>query len=1010
MRPNALPTRDTLRVSTLPPSHGAELDYRTELLSRGDRGDKTLHFLAVILVVTLVLVIMARVAGLYLRSVLVLAILLVVSLFFAVREFQSTQRVPRALGMLAVGPLIWLGCVVAHSTLKFVAVVPVLVVALNLAHDLVMHRGLWMCAHPFLKPPVRRRWKAMWKRPWWIGVCEVLIRQRTTRRDPAYAFRQVEGIERDEYAIHFAAVLAAFACAVFVFVLFRRSFLSGLMAYGLFVALTFSYGAWRARQYLPTACCRVVINEVWEAVIAWFTYNLHDTCAPGVFQSPSGSARTRIFRAQTIAALAAYVFLPAAHYLPVGVIFFGDEPWHKAIREPAPWDNLPHAWGQLQALFHSVDSNAHKLTPEELAYLRQLPQEQRAAIEPKLRYRESVFTRLLRLLTQFPQQKAPERSLLLYVRGAAQGNAPLILSFVLSMIACLLAPPLAIAAMVFAIGARPLIHFHTTLGTEDDDIASYHNTLNPNRNLWNAYVRRIRRSRCETEDDQGNIIRESDHLLLGFSTEEDYPVLLHKDILREHAHLTGDSGSGKTSLGFCNLITQLIGRPNTSVVVIDMRPEMYLFQAAQNAVQSANQRKCFSSSPIPFKWFTNTPGFSTFAFNPFLQSDLAGITVHQRVEVIMKSLGLEYGEGYGPSFYASVNRDVMTKLIDREGIDFQSFRDLAEEIRDVLPQMKKGLNIGFREQQEAIHLFNEIRSLAYVDALNITRERNGTPDVMENMIDMSQIVRSPQVAYFGLNSSFEEATVRSVAKLVLYTLLLAAVRRGQSNHQVYVLVDEFAQLVSRDLEMVIRLARGAGIGLIFANQTLSDLKTKHADLAPTVQANTRFKQVFAATDVQHQDMLIKASGDVLYHFQSWSERDDGAIAVDAFGRGFVKVTEHMNSRLLRNDIIEVSDHPLCSFAQIARGHGFSQFGGHLFPIRSMHHVDRETYLHWRGVGWPPPTQAKGLFTSSLDEQWRATQSLADSSSRSGPSGARRRIADSDEGRSNIHTLDNMELE
>ena len=54
---------------------------------------------------------------------------------------------------------------------------------------------------------------------------------------------------------------------------------------------------------------------------------------------------------------------------------------------------------------------------------------------------------------------------------------------------------------------------------------------------WDVFVSRLLSSQHELE---------KQHLLVGFSLYGDYPVLLHKAILDQHYHLTGDTGSMKT--------------------------------------------------------------------------------------------------------------------------------------------------------------------------------------------------------------------------------------------------------------------------------------------------------------------------------------------------------------------------------------------------------------------------------------------------------------------------------
>ncbi|MGE0482314.1 MAG: hypothetical protein AB7Q17_17795 [Phycisphaerae bacterium] len=149
--------------------------------------------------------------------------------------------------------------------------------------------------------------------------------------------------------------------------------------------------------------------------------------------------------------------------------------------------------------------------------------------------------------------------------------------------------------------------------------------------LWSAYVKRLQGSLYETTDALGGTVRESDHVLVGINLLSDYPVLMHRDIPRGHLHLTGDTGSGKSALGLANLIHQLVNRPNTSTVILDLKGDPALFHGVRS------ETRC--------KWFTNQANRSTYAFNVFAQEHFTRVTQHQKTELLLKSLGLDYGEG-----------------------------------------------------------------------------------------------------------------------------------------------------------------------------------------------------------------------------------------------------------------------------------------------------------------------------------------------------------------------------
>ena len=103
---------------------------------------------------------------------------------------------------------------------------------------------------------------------------------------------------------------------------------------------------------------------------------------------------------------------------------------------------------------------------------------------------------------------------------------------------------------------------------------------------WDVYVSRLVNSQHALE---------REHLLVGFSLFGDYPVLLHKTIFDQHYHLTGDTGSMKSSLVAGPLAAQLMARNDCSVVVLDLKGDMALFETCRVEAQRAG---------LPFSWFT----------------------------------------------------------------------------------------------------------------------------------------------------------------------------------------------------------------------------------------------------------------------------------------------------------------------------------------------------------------------------------------------------------------------
>jgi len=78
------------------------------------------------------------------------------------------------------------------------------------------------------------------------------------------------------------------------------------------------------------------------------------------------------------------------------------------------------------------------------------------------------------------------------------------------------------------------------------------------------------------------------------------------------------------------------------------------------------------------------------------------------------------------------------------------------------------------------------------------------------------------------------------------------------------------------------------------------------------------------------------------------------------------VHEQIGPRLRPNDLIETTDHPLRSIVQVTRGHGFTQYGGMMFPMRTMFHIDPETYRQRQAAQWPIVGAHPGTITIPLN--------------------------------------------
>jgi len=980
MRPSVAHNPDPLDVEQLPSADGMELDYRTEPVPLSRNAIHTGWGMLIAASAAAAATLVIRLTTAYTTSTLFLPIILPLGVGAALWGYANEKPKSFIYAAVLLGPLVWfLGAVAGTDEqkslyLRFYAAS--FVVTLYLAHLLVEHYAFWMHANPRLDRQTRDAWHRTWKgRPWRVDIAPDPNRLR--------ACDEREAPERLRYYLTLAFVGLVYAVGYTVLARASVPALAGLWAILLTIAVLLTFGLLNCVTYGPltVSAFMTAMLVFGRAVISWATYNYHGTRAPGVFRSPTGPWLTRLILSGTALLLLYLAALPLAGYCPVVLWTTGPEPWVRAAGYDWFWEPAVRNWRHPFSVSPQRPEEIQaRLEPHQKLYLERLPASLRPAYLQQLAAQRTAApssggadqrqVEAARALRAYPDAWINPM-----FRGI-QAREPLFLwSLLASTLACVILPLLLALSMVFAVGSRVLFHHYLGLEAPDAVYAAASLPAPSHRPMpdWQAYARRLQESQhalpCSDaptpspeppsdsasppadqsppESANNDVLRESDHLWLGVNPQADYPVLLHRNILHEHAHITGDTGSGKTSLGLMPLIVPLIRRGDCSVLIIDLKGDMALFETAR---LEAEER----FGPGGFRWFTDASSKPTYVFNPITQSFMADLTAHQRAEVLLQSLGLEHGEAYGRSFYSRNNRAVLAALMSNPEAD--SFRRLQQYAANKLTG-----GATAKQMEDAGEVLSAIDSLASFDALNVTashvKQRLVSPEALDRRIDLPDLFVRPQVLYFYLESTLQVAAAREIAKLAFYGLLPSAVvhrHRGVKTRRVYVVVDEFQQIVSENLEILLRQARSMGIAAILANQTLADLKTAGVDIIPAIQANTRFKQVFAATDLYQQDALIKASGEIMHHMYSTRESASDIS---------VTTSEQIGPRFRRNDIIRLTDREKYSIVQISRGSGYTRFEGFSFPLRSDYHITAGQHKKRSETPWP--AQQPGTMSPPL---------------------------------------------
>ncbi|QEG01538.1 AAA-like domain protein [Stieleria maiorica] len=753
------------------------------------------------------------------------------------------------------------------------------------------------------------------------------------------------------------------------------------------------------------------VTLAWRAFkrsfVDWNCYNSREVAAPGILRSPVGHATSRRKMLLGVIYLWAAALIPLVSYrhamherlayarTSASVKQRTDDEQarqaqEKRLREfirPPDFASRQAEFKKQLALEREFDSwsgdldaiptLAHDLEPFQLKLLERLPQENR---RQQVREMLGLIDAPLRVpMSTQPHDPAPEEQV---AKSAAQDRPIFLLfskiehpyendvtnfgkpqareGFVFAQIFLILGLEQAIMlllafsfpiAFLYAASVRVAANLREQLEAHPDTILSFGN--------WNRLVDDVVKSGDETEQKS---------LLLGTNVSDGSPIMVPRSVFEEHAHILGDSGSGKTSLGISLILNQLIRQQDCSIVVIDLKgDDSALFSGTRMDAESAGK---------PFRWFTNELGKSSYAFNPFTQEYFDGLSLYQKTDVITAALGLQYGTDYGRGFYADANADYLYRTLQAHR-HIRSFKQLAE----ILPT---GIDVPYAAEvrKNASHLVSISQRLASTEALNVIDNDEYPKSVIDHQIDFADVFRRPQVIYLQLPSSLGTASSAEIARIALYSMIGSARQTPDAKRvQTFVFIDEFQRLVANNLELLMQTARSMKMGLILANQSIYDLKKPGIDLMPTVRTNTRYKQVFAASNIEDLRELVEVSGEALVHTRSYGQKVGMA---GPFGGGILNLnqSESTTPRLRTNDVLLATDAEDQSIVQIRRGAGYAQYGGFPFIMRSKFHISADEYSHRKEQSWPEPSDETVVGTevelSSPLDQFDPVKPLPDS--------------------------------
>ncbi len=324
--------------------------------------------------------------------------------------------------------------------------------------------------------------------------------------------------------------------------------------------------------------------------------------------------------------------------------------------------------------------------------------------------------------------------------------------------------------------------------------------------------------------------------------------------LNYHTQIIGGSGAGKTNL--LKVMIEDRVRKGHGVIFFDFKADIELMDWMTGLSESAGRRGDLRMISMSDPKVSHT-------YNPLQYGSETEITSQ-----IMNSLT------WSESFYRDVAESGLMIIIkgmcfrrDEAGKSFY-LSDLYMFLTDASFRMDilgETLNLGYpdrfkadlrrvceeltsRKRDNYQGLINQISKIMNSSAGEIVSNYPG----FEAEFNFKDAISQGQIAYLFMNSLKLKETAAVMGKLMLQDLMktVGGIYDDRTFHKrpVTLIIDEFASFATPDFGEFIEKARGAGIGVIVAYQSLQSLKSIEGDLALKMNENTANKVVFQVQD------------------------------------------------------------------------------------------------------------------------------------------------------------------
>jgi hypothetical protein len=355
-----------------------------------------------------------------------------------------------------------------------------------------------------------------------------------------------------------------------------------------------------------------------------------------------------------------------------------------------------------------------------------------------------------------------------------------------------------------------------------------------------------------------------DGLLLGTNLSTSKPGYITPQQISTHMHVLGASGVGK-SFFLESLIKELILH-GQGVCVIDPHGDLYerLLEFCAWLHTKHNKRFKIAERLIPFNIAESK---QVMGFNPVARN--ARIMTYQ-VVALMEAIR----KAWGQSSFQETPRlarwlfNTAYAIIEGKLTLLQSQYLVTTEANPYRPAIIERItNPRIKAEWEWLSSAKperrEERVESCLNRLKLFVEHERLRLIFgqsERTLDFSSVLSGQKILLVNLASqnTIDEENQRMLGTLLINELLTAAFARPRGKRPpFYVVIDEFAKFVIKDICAILDGGRKFGLHLILAHQHLRQLREQDPEVYFSTMTNARLKSVFGGLNVEDVETMAK---------------------------------------------------------------------------------------------------------------------------------------------------------